>query len=82
MFSTSTTSEGPTISTLAGLVEGGFTIPGIQVHAPGMIVNVNVGSDIDNHHDLDNPQDSNPDLCVVALDLDILPQYVLAEIGK
>ena len=32
-----------THSSLSTLVDGGLSIPGIKVHAPGMIVNVNVG---------------------------------------
>ena len=37
-------------STLSNIVDGGLSIPGIKVHAPGMIVNVNVGPHVNSSY--------------------------------
>ena len=51
MYVTPTARDGGASSTshssLSNIVDGALSIPGIKVHAPGMIVNVNVGHHVD-----------------------------------
>ena len=69
--------EEASISTFARLVEGSSQIPGVHIHAPGMIINVNVTDPkISEQSAIGGP------LTDMSLDLDAFPDFVLAEIGK